>query len=148
MIWELQGNRTATEIITIHLQTLQDTGLLSKKSLFLIVICSTVYQSPHDFALRISEDLWHGFKVIDVTRVILYFITVNSYTSALPAVQNSSTESFELYRWYPFLASGRCGNVSRVDVIDKWLVENSKEFLKKTLTYSLTKYLEIQWAVL
>ena len=34
MIWESQGNRTATEIITSQLQALQDAGLFSNKSLF------------------------------------------------------------------------------------------------------------------
>jgi len=76
--------------------------------------------------------LCHSFKIIDVIIVIPYFITASSFTSALLAVQNSSTESFDLYKWYPFLVSGRCGNVSRVDVIDKCLVENSKGFIKNT----------------
>jgi len=132
MIWESQGNRTATEIITSQLQALQDAGLLSNKSLFLIVICSGVSQLPHDFALRIFEDLWHSFKIIDVTLVIPYFNKPNSFTSALHGVQNSSTESFDLYTWYPFISSGKCGNVSMDDVIDKWLFENSKGFLKIT----------------
>jgi len=132
VIWESQGNRTVTEIITSQLQALQDAGLLNNKSLFLIVICSRASQPPHDFALRIFEDLWHSFKIIDVTLVISYFNTAKTYTSVLPGVQNSWTESFDLYTWYPFLASGRCGNVSRVDVIDKWLVENSQGFLKST----------------
>ena len=130
MIWESQGNRTATEITTSQLQALQDAGLLSSKSLFLIVICSRVSHQPRDFALRIFEDLWHRFKIIDVTIVIPYFNTPNSFTSALHGVQNSSIESFDLYTWYPFLSSGTCGNVSRVDVIDKWLVGNSKGFLR------------------
>ena len=132
MIWESQGNRTITEIITSQLQALQDAGLLNNKSLFLIVICSRASQPPHDFALRIFEDLWHSFKIIDVTLVIPYFNTAKTYTNALHSVQVSSTKLFELYTWYPFLASGRCGNVSRVDVIDKWLVENSQGFLKNT----------------
>jgi len=132
MIWESQGNRTATEIITSQLQALQDAGLLSNKSLFLIVICSRVSQPPHDFALRIFEDLWHSFMINDVTFVILYLNIANSFTSILPAVHNYSSESFGLYTWYPFLSSGKCGNVSRVDVIDKWLVENSKGSLKYT----------------
>jgi hypothetical protein len=89
-------------------------------------------QPPHDFALRIYEDLWHNFKIIDATLLIPYSNTTEIYTSALPGVQDSSTESFDLYTWYPLLASGRCGNVSRVDVIDKWLVDNSKGFLKYT----------------
>ena len=54
------------------------------------------------------------------------------YTSALHGVQVSSIEAVELCTWSPFLASGSCGNVNRVDVIDKWLVENSKGFLKNT----------------
>jgi hypothetical protein len=132
MIWESQGNRTVTEIITSQLQALQDAGLLSNKSLFLIVICSKVSLPPHDFVLRIFENVWHSFKIIDVTIVIPYFNTAKNYTSALPSVQVSSTELFELYTWYPFLGSGRCGDVSRVDVVDKWLVENSKGFLKNT----------------
>jgi len=37
--------------------------------------------------------------------------------------------------WYPFLSSGKCGNVSRVDVIDKWLVEISKGLLKNTILF-------------
>jgi len=132
MIWESQDNRTVTEIITSQLQALQDAGLLSNKSLFLIVICFEVSQPPRDFALRIFEDLWHSFKIIDVTLVIPYFNTAKTYTSVLPGVQNASRESFDLYTWYPFLASGRCGNVSRVEVIDKWMVENSQGFLKNT----------------
>ena len=132
MIWESEGNRTVTEIITSQLQALQDAGLLSNKSLFLIVICSRVSQPPHDFVLRIFENLWHSFKIIDVTLVIPYFNTAKNYTSALRSVQVSSTKLFELYTWYPILVSGRCGNVSRVDVIDKWLVENSQGFLKST----------------
>jgi hypothetical protein len=132
MIWESQGNRTVTEIITSQLQALQDAGLLSNKSLFLIVFCFEVSQPPRDFVLRIFENLWYSFKIIDVTLVIPYFNTPKTYTSALPSVQVSSTELFELYTWYPFLASGRCGNVSRVDVIDKWMVENSQGFLKNT----------------
>jgi hypothetical protein len=91
-----------------------------------------VSQPPHDFALRIFENLWHHFKIIDVTLVIPYFNTANSFTTALPGVQNSGTESFNLYTWYPFSARGRCGNVSRVDVIDKWQVQNGKGFLKNT----------------
>jgi len=132
IIWESQANRTVTEIITSQLQALQDVGLLNNKSLFLIVICSRASQPPHDFALRILEDLWHSFKIIDVTLVIPYFNTAKNYTSALRSVQVSSTKLFELYTWYPILVSGRCGNVSRVDVIDKWLVENSQGFLKST----------------
>jgi hypothetical protein len=132
MIWESQGNRTATEIISTQLQVLQEAGLLSNKSLFLIVICYRVSQPPHDFALRIFEDLWHSFKITDVTLVIPNLNTAKTYTSAFPGVHNSSTESFDLYTWYPFLAGGRCGNISRVDVIDKWLAENSKGFLKNT----------------
>jgi hypothetical protein len=54
------------------------------------------------------------------------------YTSVLPNVKVSSTESFELQPWYPFLSSGKCGNVSKVDVIDKWLVEDSKGLQKNT----------------
>jgi hypothetical protein len=128
MIWESQSNRTASEIITNQLQALQDDGLISNITVFR----SKISQSPHDFAFRVSEDLWHSFKITDVTLVIPYCSTAETYTSASTGVQNSSTESFELSTWYPFLASGRCGNVSRVDVIDKWLVENSKEFLKIT----------------
>jgi hypothetical protein len=132
MLWESQSNRTATEIITSPLQALHDPGLLSNKSLFLIVVCFKVSQPPHDFALRIFEDLWHSFKIIDVTLVIPYFNTANSFTSALRGVQISCTQSFELYTLYPFVASGWCAKASRVDVIDKWLVENSKGFLKNT----------------
>jgi hypothetical protein len=80
--------------------------------------------------LRIFEDLWHSFKVIDVTLVIPYSNTAETYTSALPSVQVSSTEAVELYTLYPFLASGKCGNVSSVDVFDKWLVENCRGFQK------------------
>jgi len=69
--------------------------------------------------LRIFDDLCHSFKIIDVTFVVPYFNKVNSFTSALPGVQCSSAEAFELYTWFPFLASGRCFKVSRVDVIDK-----------------------------
>jgi hypothetical protein len=134
IVWESQGNRTVTEIITSQLQALQDAGLLNNKSLLLIVICSRASQPPHDFALWIFEDLWHNFKIIDVTLVISYFNTAKNYTSALRSVQVSSTKLFELYTWYPFLVSGRCGNVSRVDVIDKWMVENSQGFLKKKNT--------------
>jgi len=132
MIWESQGNRTATEIITSQLQALQDAGLLTNKSLFLIVICSRISQPPHDFVLKIFDDLWHSFKIIDVTIVIPYFNTDKTYTNALPSVHVSSNEAIDLYTWYPFLANERCGKVSRVDVIDKWHVENSKGFLKNT----------------
>ena len=147
MIWESLGNRTATEIITSQLQALQDAGLLSNKSLFLIVIRSRISQPHHDFALKIFDDLWHSFKIIDVTLAIPYFNTDKTYTSALPGVQVSSNEAIDLYTWYPFLANERCGKVSRVDVIDKWQVENSKGFLKNTNLFP-KKYLEIQWAVL
>ena len=61
-----------------------------------MLICSRVSQSPHDFALRIFEDLWHSFKIIDVTLVIPYSNTAETYTSALPGAHNSSAESFEL----------------------------------------------------
>jgi hypothetical protein len=104
MIWESQSNRTATEIITSQLQAPQDTGLHSNKSLFLIDICSRVSQPPHDFALRISEDLWHSFKITDVTLVIPYSSTAETYTSVLPSVQVSSTEAAELYTWYPIFS--------------------------------------------
>jgi hypothetical protein len=93
MIWESQGNRTVTEIITSQLQALQEAGLFSNKSLFLIVICSRLSQSLDDLALRIFEDLWHSFKISDVTIVIPYFKTAETYTSAIPGVQNSSNES-------------------------------------------------------
>ena len=132
MYWESQGNRTATEIISSQLQALQDAGLLSNKSLFLIVICSRISQPPHDFASKIFEDLWHRFKIIDVTLLIPYFNTNKPYNSALPGVQVSSNETIDLYTWYPFSASERCGKVSRIDVIDKWPVQNSKGFLKNT----------------
>jgi hypothetical protein len=132
MIWESQSNRTANEIITSQLQALQGSEFLSIKFLFLIVICSKLSQPPHDFALRIFEDLWHSFKIIDVTLVIPYFNTANSFTSASSGVQITSTESSDLYTWYPFVARGRCAKASRVDVIDKLLVENSKGFLKNT----------------
>jgi hypothetical protein len=101
IICESQSNGTATEIITNQLQALQNAGLHSNKSVFL----SKVTQSPRDFALRIFEDLWHCFKIIDVTLVIPYSNRAETYTSALPGVQNSTTQSFELYTWYPFLAS-------------------------------------------
>jgi hypothetical protein len=114
MIWESQGNRTASEIITSQLRALQDSEFLSIKFLFLIVICSKLSQPPHDFALRIFEDLWHSFKIIDVTLVIPYVNTANSFTGALSLVQITSTESFELYTWYPFVASGMWYKVSTV----------------------------------
>jgi hypothetical protein len=147
MICESQSNRTATEIITNQLQALQDAGLLSNNSLFLTVICSNVFQPPHDFALTIFEDLWYSFKIIDVTLVIPYSKKAETYLSAIPSVHVSSNVAAKLYTWYPSLARGRCVNVSRVDVIDKWLVENTKGFLKARI-YSLKKHLEIQWAVL
>jgi hypothetical protein len=111
IIWKSQSNRTATENITSHLQALQDAGLLSNKSLFLTDICSRVSQPPHDFALRVFEDLWHSFKIIDVTLVIPYSSTAETYTSALRSVQVSSTEAVELYTLNPLLASATCGNV-------------------------------------
>jgi DNA polymerase III delta subunit len=104
MIWESQGNKIVTEIITSQLQALQDAGLFSNKSLFFTDIWSWVFQQTHDFTLRIFEDLWHSFKISDVTIVIPYFKTAKTYTSALPAVQNFSIEAVELYTWYPFLA--------------------------------------------
>ena len=119
MIWESQSNRTATEIKTSQLQALQDAGLISNKSLLLIIFYSRVSQPPHDFALRIFEELWHSFKIINVKLVIPYFNKANSFTSPLHGAQGSSAETFELYMWFPFLSSGKCGNVSRVDVIDK-----------------------------
>ena len=79
MIWETQGNRTATETITSLLQELQDAGLLSNKSFFRIVICYKVSQSTHNFALWMFEDLWHSFNIIDVKLVILYFSTAKTY---------------------------------------------------------------------
>jgi hypothetical protein len=111
MIWESQSNRTATEIITSHLQVLQDAGLLSNKSLFLTDICSRVSQPHHDFTLRVFEDLWHSFKIIDVTLVIPYSRAAKTYTSALRSCQVSSTEAVELYTMNSLLASGSCGNV-------------------------------------
>ena len=119
MYWESRGNRTATEIISSQLQALQDAGLLSSKSLFLIVICSRVSRSPHDFALKIFEDLWHRFKITDVTLVIPNFNIHKPYASALPAGQVPNNETIDLLTWYPFLANERCGKVSRIDVIDK-----------------------------
>jgi hypothetical protein len=83
MIWESQGNRTATEIITSHLQPLQGAGLFSNKSLFLIVISSRVSETNHEFSVRILEDLWHTFKIIDVTLVIPYINATEKYTRAL-----------------------------------------------------------------
>jgi hypothetical protein len=64
MIWESQGNRTAIEIITKQLQGLQDAGLVSNKTLFIIIIYSMVSQPNHDFALRIFENIWHSLKII------------------------------------------------------------------------------------
>jgi len=104
----------------------------SVTNLFFIVICCRISQPPHDFALRIFEEVWHSFKIINFRVIIPYFNTLNSFTSALHGVQNSNTESFDLYTWYPFLSNGKCGNVSRDDVINKWLEENSKGFLKIT----------------
>jgi hypothetical protein len=119
MYWESQGNRTVTEIISSQLQALQDAGLLSNKSLFLIVICSRISRPTHDFAFKIFEDLWHRFKIIDVTLLVPYFNTDKHYTSALPGVQVSSNETIDLLTWHPFLRSERWDKVSRIDVIDK-----------------------------
>ena len=136
MIWESHGNRNVSEIITSQVQAIQHAGLLSNKSLFLIVICSRVSHPPHNFAVRIFEDLWHSYKIIDVTLVIPYFNTARTYNSAVPGVQEFSADALDLYTWYPFLASGRCGNVSSVDVIDKWPVGSSEGFLKNTNLFS------------
>jgi hypothetical protein len=96
---ESQGKGIATEIITSQLETLQDAGLRSKKSLFLIVICPRESQPAHDFALRLFEDLWHSFKIIEVKLVIPYFNRANPYTSALPSVQVTRTELFEPWKY-------------------------------------------------
>jgi len=96
---ESQGKGTATEIITSQLETLQDAGLRCKKSLFLIVICPRESQPAHDFALRLSEDLWHSFKIIEVKLVIPYFNRTKTYTSALPSVQVTRTELFEPWKY-------------------------------------------------
>ena len=83
MIWESQGNRTATEIITSQLHALQDFGLLSNKSFILIVICSRVSEANHEFSVRIFENLWNTFTIIDVTLVIPYINATEKYTRAL-----------------------------------------------------------------
>ena len=60
MIWESQGNRTATEIITSQLQALQDAGLFSNKSLF------------HSYLLQdITATSW--FRTEDILRRVAQF---------------------------------------------------------------------------
>jgi hypothetical protein len=82
--------------------------------------------------MKIFEIMWHNYKIIDVLVVIPYFNVAETYMSDVPGVQESNTKAFELYTWYPFSARGNCGDVGSVDVIDKWMVENSAGFLKDT----------------
>jgi hypothetical protein len=55
MIWESQGNRTATEIITSQLQALQDAGLFSNKS---SLSHSYLFQDISATSWFRNEDIW------------------------------------------------------------------------------------------
>jgi hypothetical protein len=129
LTWELHSERNATRVIEYQLREIHRARSVNSNALFLIVVCSRVSQPPKQLALRIFKEMWHSYKITNVLLVIPHFNATKTYMSRSLVDQKANTEAFDLYTWYPYSLEGNCADVNSINLIDKWLVKNTGEFL-------------------
>jgi hypothetical protein len=75
--------------------------------------------------------MWQSYKITNVLLVIPHFNGHKTYRNPLLVGQKANIEAFDLYTWQPQSSEDNCNDVNSIDLVDKWLVQDTGEFLFK-----------------
>jgi hypothetical protein len=100
------------ENLVDQLDDMKESPSWNPRARFLVVVTGTCSQSPRMMAQDTAEELWNGYKILDVLLLI-------------PEI---GTSSFGLYTWIPYQSNVKCAEIE-VFLIDRWLLEGNGRFL-------------------
>jgi hypothetical protein len=94
----------------------------NNRARFLLVVMDYSIKEPQLQAVKMAEVLWNPYKIINV---LIMFPNTDRTCS------NCAHDTIDLYTWFPY-DSGHCGHVTKVDLLEQWVVDGNGSFRSNT----------------